>query len=359
MAEGAPALPRPAPTRVRTIDWFRGLAVILMMEWHVFDAWLMPSEKVGWSYWLIRHMGGLPSRLFLFLAGVSAALRFESQLARGVDSGQMRAQLARRGLQIIGLAYLFRLQEHLLAGFKGGWPMLFKVDILNAIGASLLLVAAVATPRLGRPRILWTLGAAAVVLGLGPIVGPATFPDWLPRPLTSYFGGQRPMCWFPLFPWGAWALVGTAVGHLWARHSRTERGAARVFLLTAAVGVLMTSTVVLIRAIDPYVVVYPSELVQQMGPGSFFFRLGVIGALSGLAWAASQLSRGGGFSPVIQLGQSSLFIYWIHVDLCYGGIARPVRGKLTLPQAIVGLAALVLLMLGASLLWTRLKGRRR
>jgi hypothetical protein len=46
-------------------------------------------------------------------------------------------------------------------------------------------------------------------------VGPAHFPAWLPRPLTSYLGGQRPMAWFSLFPWGAWALVGVAVGHLW------------------------------------------------------------------------------------------------------------------------------------------------
>src|SRR5437764_192092 len=82
----------------------------------------------------IRHMGGLPARLFLLLVGVSAAIKFETQLARGVDSATMRRQTAKRGLQIVGLAYLFRMQEHLLAGFHGGWPMLFKVDILNAIG---------------------------------------------------------------------------------------------------------------------------------------------------------------------------------------------------------------------------------
>jgi uncharacterized membrane protein len=352
----APPVVRPAPPRVRAIDWFRGLAVILMMEWHVFDAWLLPEAKVGWSWWFIRHMGGLPSRLFLFLAGVSAALRFESQLARGIESRLMRAQLARRGLQIVGFAYLFRLQEHLLAGFKGGWAMLFKVDILNAIGASLLLVAGVATPRRGRPQILVTVLAAAVFLGLGPLIGPAHFPQWLPRPLTSYLGGQRPMSWFPIFPWGAWALAGTAVGHLWVRHSGTERGAARIFLLTALVGVLTTATVILIRAINPYIIRYPSELVQQMGPGSFFFRLGVIGALAGLSYLVTRLWRGG-FSWVTQLGQTSLFVYWIHVDLCYGGISKPLRAKLTLPQAVLALAGLVLLMLGASLLWARWKGQ--
>jgi uncharacterized membrane protein len=350
----AAAPPAAVPARVGAIDWFRGLAVILMIEWHALDAWMVPEARVGWSFWFIRHMAGLPSRLFLFLAGVSAALRFEGQLAKGVGSGVMRAQLARRGAQIVGLAYLFRLQEHVLAGFKGGWPMLFKVDILNAIGASLLLVALVATPRNGRPRIALTLGVAAVLLALGPFVGPATFPSWLPRPITSYFGGQWPMCWFPLFPWGAWALVGAAVGHLWSRQARTERGAARVFLLTALVGVLTTTTVWVIRKIDPYVIRYPSELVQQMGPGSFFFRLGIIGALAGVAWLATRWSSGRP-GAMTRLGQSSLFIYWIHVDLCYGGIARPLRGKLSLPWAVAAFAALVVLMAFAARGWLRLK----
>jgi hypothetical protein len=126
-----------------------------------------------------------------------------------------------------------------------------------------------------------------------------------------------------------------------------------VFLLTALCGVLTTSTVILVRAIDPYVIRYPSELVQQMGPGSFFFRLGVIGALAGVAWLATRFS-GGGFSPFVQLGQTSLFIYWIHVDLCYGGIARPLRGHLTKPAATVWILGLILLMLLASLARTRI-----
>jgi uncharacterized membrane protein len=159
------------------------------------------------------------------------------------------------------------------------------------------------------------------------------------------------MSWFPLFPWGAWALVGVAVGHLWVRQSRTPAGEARVFLLTALAGVLTTASVIAVRAVDPYVIRYPSELVQQMGPGSFFFRLGVIGALSGVAWLATRVS-GGRFSPFVQLGQTSLFIYWIHVDLCYGGIARPLRGHLGLLEATVWIVGLVLIMLLASVVRT-------
>jgi uncharacterized membrane protein len=347
-----PAAPPPSPARVEAIDWLRGLAVVLMIQWHAFDAWVAPWARVGWSWWFIRHMGGLPARLFLLLVGVSAAIGFEHQLARGVDTATMRRKTARRGLQILVLALLFRVQEHVLAGFVGGWKMLFRVDILNAIGASLLLIAAVATPRRGRPQYLPALLVAAVLLGLGPIIGPYRFLPEALAPLTSYIGGPRPMAYFPIFPWGDWALVGLALGHLWVRQSRDARGQARVFLLSGLVGVATTATVILVRDIDPYVIRYPSELAQQMGPGSFFFRLGLIGALAALAWAVTSLS-GPRFSVMKQLGRTSLLIYWIHVNLCYGGIARWIRGRLTIPQATAWLLGLIALMLAVSVLKTR------
>jgi uncharacterized membrane protein len=272
-----------APTRIDAIDWLRGLAVIFMIQWHAFDSWLAPWAKSGGSWYAIRLMGGLPSRMFLLLVGVSAAIGFEGQLARGADSAQMRRRSLKRGLEILAMAYLFRLQEHILAGFQGGWAMLWRVDILNAIAFSLLLIAALAVPRDGRPRYLLPLVGAAAFLGLGPLIGPRPIlgPAW--APLTSYIGGLRPMAGFPIFPWGAWGLLGVVVGHLWLRMSR-RHGQRRVFLTTGLLGLACTGTVMLVRAIDPYVIRYPSELAQNMGPGAFFYRLGIIGALAAVAW---------------------------------------------------------------------------
>ena len=340
-----------APTRIEAIDWLRGLAVIFMIEWHAFDSWLAPWAKSGGSWFAIRLMGGLPSRMFLLLVGVSAAIGFEGQLARGADSGQMRRRSAKRGLEILGLAYLFRLQEHLLAGFQGGWPMLWKVDILNAIGFSLLLVAALAVPRNGRPRYLLPLVGAAVFLGLGPLIGPRPIgPPWL-APLTSYIGGLRPMAAFPIFPWGAWALLGVVVGHLWVRLSGSH-GQRRVFLLTGLLGLACTGTVILVRKINPYIIHYPSDLAANMGPGAFFYRLGIIGGLAGVAWIVTALS-GDRFSVMKQFGRTSLLVYWIHVNLCYGGISRALRGRLSVPAAAAWILVLVALMLVVSLLKTR------
>jgi len=332
-----------------------------MIQAHGFDSWLTAEARTGVGYDIIRHLSSLPSRLFLFLVGVSAAIRFDRHLALASDTepprkqASMRREVATRGLQMLGLAYLFRLQEHTLAGFRGGWDMLGRVDILNAIGASLLLIAAVAVPRGGRRQIIPALLLAAVLVGLGPIVGPAHFPQWLPRPLTSYIGGQRPMSWFPIFPWGAWALVGVAVGHLWVRESVEPRRQARCFLLGGVIG-LVTAAAVLIDV--PRLVLHPSDPVRQMGLGSFLFRLGIIGVLAALAWAVTRRS-GARFSPLRQLGHTSLLIYWIHVDICYGFATRSIRKQLDIPKATLAIALLTVAMLGVSVFKTRLAARRK
>jgi hypothetical protein len=55
-----------------------------------------------------------------------------------------------------------------------------------------------------------------------------------------------------------------------------------------------------------------------------------------------------GFSPVIQLGQASLLVYWVHIEFVYGrvsilpkhseGIAGATGGLLVIAVAMLGLA---------------------
>ena len=59
------------------------------------------------------------------------------------------------------------------------------------------------------------------------------------------------------------------------------------------------------------------------------------------------------FSPLQQLGRTSLFIYWIHIELIYGLVVRPLHKSLTLGQAWIGVAVFAVLMLMVSLLKER------
>lgn len=366
------ALPRAQTARLDVVDWLRGMAVVLMIQTHLYDAWVSPAAKLSASYQTTRFLGGIPSRLFMLLVGVSMALRFESLLAKKITPRRVHIRsVQRRGLEILLLAYLFRVQEYLLGhmrqsvvDFPAYWHDLLRIDILNCIGMSMLLVPYAAAPVRGRPAYAPALAAGLVVIALGPIIGPAHFPAWIPFWLSSYVGGQRPDSWFPLFPWAAWPLIGVALGHVWVRASRDRRRQGLAFVATGVGGFLLIQLVRGVRAIDPHIIRYPSELVQQMGPGSFFYRLGMNGVIALLGWIVVRV-LGDRFSLMRQFGRTSLLIYWVHIDLCYGLIAHKLGlyGRLSMPAATVGLVVMVALMLGVSLAkthwWLPRRAQRR
>jgi fucose 4-O-acetylase-like acetyltransferase len=68
----------------------------------------------------------------------------------------------------------------------------------------------------------------------------------------------------------------------------------------------------------------------------FFIRLGIIVAALGAAWLWEQRPTRGRWSPLQQLGRSSLFVYWIHVELVYGLISLPLHGAFSLAGAWTG-----------------------
>ncbi len=347
-----------APARLDAVDWLRGAAVVLMIQTHLYDAWVSPAAKLTPAYHWTRFLGGIPSRLFLMLVGVSIALRFEAQLRKGItDRKSLVRPVQKRGLEVLALAYLFRIQEYILGhmsqaivDFPRYWPDILRIDILNCIGASMLVVPVLAAPRAGRPAWARTIAGMLFFVLLGPVIGPAHFPTFIPTWLSAYFGGQRPMSWFALFPWAAWPLAGIAIGHVWSRASGTARRQALAFVLTGLAGAALIAIVTVIRAINPYVIRYPSELVQQMGPGSFVYRLGMNGIVAFIAWAMVALF-GTRYSIMCRFGRTSLLVYWVHIDLCYGLIAHRVGlyGRLNMTQATIGLAGMIVLMLGLSM----------
>jgi len=358
--------PEPAPRakkrRIEAVDWLRGLAVLLMIQTHLYDAWCSPAAKTTVEYGWTRFWGGIPSRLFLLLVGVSMAIRYEHQMAAGTDRRTMVRTAAKRGLEILILGYLFRLQEYLLGGAYD-WHDLFRVDILNCIGLSMIVAAVITAPRDGRRPIGLTLLVAAVCIALGPIVGPHHFPDWLPRPLTSYIGGDRPMSWFPLFPWLAWPLLGVLIGHAWVRGNTDNRRQAWTFLITGAAGAGLILAVVALRPITHRFIHYPNWVAQQMGPEVFFHRLGVIGLLALGSYVVTQIVGPQRFSVVRVFCQKSLFVYWVHVELCYGLLFRHLHHALSMRAATVGL---VLMTAGMAVLaklrlryWHGLPRRRK
>jgi fucose 4-O-acetylase-like acetyltransferase len=87
-------------------------------------------------------------------------------------------------------------------------------------------------------------------------------------------------------------------------------------------------------------------------------RCGILLALVFLAyaWCRWGLAQKG-FSPVIQLGNTSLLVYWAHIEFVYGRFSILPKGRCTIPQATAGLLVIILAMLALSVLRTRWKKR--
>ena len=127
-------------SRLAYIDWMRGLACLLMFQTHCYDAWLTPQLRLS-RFFMYSQLGGtFPAPLFLFLAGLSMALVTEKLLQKNLSASQIASITIRRGAEIFVLGLLFRLQEFVIAW---GWAPksdLLRVDILNCIGVSMMLM---------------------------------------------------------------------------------------------------------------------------------------------------------------------------------------------------------------------------
>src|SRR5216684_7459714 len=122
------------------IDWMRGLACVLMFQTHCYDSWLGGDARKS-TFFMWSQLGGtLPAPLFLFLAGISFALVTDKLRQKGLPVDQIARATIRRGAEIFGLGLLFRLQEYLIAWGWAPWSDLLRVDILNTIGLSMMLM---------------------------------------------------------------------------------------------------------------------------------------------------------------------------------------------------------------------------
>ena len=178
-------MPAPAVNRRGYLDWLRGLAVIIMITAHILDSWTRYDDRHSALYGAAMFVAGMGAPLFLFLAGVSVSLSAASKLRRTSDHTVAAAAVVRRGLQIFGLAFLFRLQACILSW--GPWRTLLKVDILNIMGPSIMAAAALwGWCRSRRGRCIAFAAAALAIAFVTPPVRAVAWLSPLPDPIEGY-----------------------------------------------------------------------------------------------------------------------------------------------------------------------------
>ena len=363
--------------RLSYIDWMRGLACVLMFQTHCYDSWLSPEARksavFGWS-----QLGGtLPAPLFIFLSGISFALVTERLRGKGATPSEIAKSTVRRGAEIFALGLLFRVQEYALGYRWSPWTDLFRVDVLNILGLSMMLMGilcwltadrsstdtsaipqSVATSR--NRGIFASLLAATLIAVATPLLWTTHRPRLLPWPLESYINGVhvlgKPQYWlFPIFPWAAFAFVGLAVGFfVFTNIAKRYQGV--TFAALGGTGIL--ACLLSLKLDASPIQLYSVYDYWHTSPNFFLMRCGVLLIIlfcvyAWCRWGLAQM----GFSPIIQLGKTSLLVYWVHIEFVYGRFSILPKHRCTVLQATAGLCIIFLAMLLLSLLRTNWKNR--
>jgi uncharacterized membrane protein len=340
----------PSSLRRPYIDWVRGLAVVIMIFAHTMDSWTRPSDRSSWAYDLVVKIAGMGAPLFLFLAGVAVALGGSARIRKGATLRAAGAALRRRGVEILGLALLFRLQAWLLspgATLSG----LLKVDILNVMGPALVLAATLwaLTGRVWLRALVLGVAACAFTF-LTPSVRTTPLLDPLPDWLEWYLRPPQGRSWFALFPWAGLLVAGVIVGDVIDR-ARDEARERRVLVGLAAGGAALFALALAASYRPP---LFGSTYFWTTSASYFFLRLALMTVALPLAWLWTRRLAPGRFSPMLQFGHTSLFVYWIHVEMVYGILTWPIHRALPIAVSLAAFAAFTGLMLWASLAKDRL-----
>jgi uncharacterized membrane protein len=366
----APAGAPPAERRLAYIDWLRGFACVVMFQAHCYNSWLRPEARKSHLYDWSQLLATLPAPLFLLLSGVSLAMVTQRLREKGAGAAAIARTTISRGAEIYALGLLFRLQEFALGFPKAPWTDLLRVDVLNILGLSMMLMGllcwATASPNVQKARnnaILAGVVAAALVAVATPWLWTTHRPHWLPWPLESYINGvhnfDAPRHWlFPLFPWCAFAFVGLSLGFL-LFSSLARRRESLFFIVVLAAGVAASGLSVVLDSAS--LRLYPQQIYDywHTSPNFFLMRCGILLALTALAyaWCRWGLAQRG-FSPIIQLGNTSLLVYWVHIEFVYGRFSVLPKGQCSIAKASAGLLLIFLAMLALSVLRTKWKKGR-
>ena len=350
----------PSSSRVLFVDLARALAVLFMIQGHTLNVLLAPEYSSGpvFDSWLFLR--GLTSRLFLLLAGFAFTVATSRHWDENRRVSTRTLRRVGRFLFFILLGYSMRFPvAHLrdLAFLRPEhWRYFLTVDILQCIGAGLLLLQLLVFVARTRTRfIAATAGLCLVVVAATPLAagidGTGTVPVGLAAYLSTATGSL-----FPFLPWGGYLLLGAALGGLYAGW-----GARRLPAFTKGVMAAGGAAAIVLGLALELLHVGPFARAGFWSTSPYLFLVTAGSALvllAGFALASRRVRR---LPPVLQaLAEESLIIYFIHIFIVYGsswnpGLRQLVGGRLDLSGTAVWIAIIITAMAGLAWVWHRVK----
>lgn len=348
--------------RIVFIDLLRGWAALVMIEVHVFNAFLTPAEKATTWFGFLTFVNGLVAPAFLFVAGLVFAIVLEARSEESEASQRTGRKQAGRILLIWSIGYALHIPvfsfSALLELPSEAWLTFYQSDILHCIAAGLLILAVLGTllPR-GRTMAWWLAGLAVLVVIGGVFLEGNDAVAALHPAIRAYLDHRLSL--FPLFPWLGFMLAGGALGAFYAHETRNgnEAGFGR-FLGLVGVGLMILYLPELVGILPPWLA------SGKVSPFFFSLRLGLILLLL-LTCRGWVVLRGTTNSFVLDAGRESLLIYAGHLLILYGtflggrSLVDLFGGSANALVCVLATAGLTALMIALARGWSALKNHSR
>lgn len=348
--------PKRKTARLAFLDWTRGVAALIMLQGHAFHSFLSDDLREGGTYILSQFVGGLPPAIFLFLTGVTYAFMMDGFSRKNLPTMQRITGSLRRAGYLFTLAYLFRLQLWAFYWPDAPFSNIWKVDILNCMGMSMLVLIPLALLNTHERITISAIVGLAVAI-ISPLL-PENDPNTTPNLFRMYFVPDYRF--FTFFPWASFLAFGMSMGSILRQIQEEQRDRAMQWSAILGIGLIVTAHYFVNQ---PYSL-YPKSEFWLNSPGLILVKLGIILALIPLAFLWTEYAVPRNWSFVRQLGTTSLVVYWVHIELVYGRWFSMWKNRLSIEQTELFIVLLTLAMIALSIIsskvsWHDLRDRLR
>jgi len=293
----APSCPAAVSPRLPWLDFFRGAAVLLMIETHVANTFLQADLQASAWFARLTYLNGLVAPSFLFIAGFSLGLAWRHGSLRPDSMPRRFRRLCWIALLGYGLHFPFPQL------WRGEWAEALRlgtqVDVLPCLAVSMAVLLLISWGIQSWKRPGWSLawGITVAALALPVIAAAPGLAAWGDGPiLLRAFVNASTGSLFPLFPWAGFVFCGALIG-AWNPGASAASGRFLVAFAVIALG----------RALS-------GDVFSAVGPAFFLERLGWVMAL---ALGCEALIRERPSCLTSFAGRESLLMYAGHLSLIF------------------------------------------
>lgn len=352
----------PIKTRLAFIDLLRGWALLVMIEVHVFNAFILPAVKTTSWFHVLNFINGLVAPSFIFISGFVFLFASQRKLESFRTYGSaFWKQLGRIGL-VWGVGYFlhlpfFSFNRMITETTYEGWLNFYKVDVLHCIAFGLLvLFISRLLIRNDRAYRIFLFTSGLFVVFATMFVWDYNFLNWIPAAIAAYINSQH-YSLFPLFPWLAFMLFGGyfASGYIVAREQEKER---EFILRFALAGAILFAACMIGMELQASMHIVSIDI--RANPLFFFERLGIVMLLLTACWFYADYNKAEQ-SFVLNVGRESLMVYAAHLLVIYGrfwnerSLAFYYGMTFDIIECIVSTLILAVMMIGAAIVWGWMK----